>query len=417
MGRNANQRSSIYLGSDGYWHGWVTVGVKADGTPDRRHRRGTTQAKVTDKVAELERQRDGGKVTKLGKKPTVAAWLETWLTEIAPRSASESSIQRSYRPMVSNHLVPRIGKHRIDRLSPEHLDALYLELANSGLGESRVRLAHDVIRRALKMAQRRGLVGINVATLIDPPKYTEPEIEPFEQDEARAVLRQARKRRNGTRWSFAFGIGLRQAEALGLRWSQMDWKRHRIRIFQLQRRRYQHGCDDPHNCGTKYHRDDCPARCTRHARYCPQRTGGEWIFRPPKNRKTRWADIPAELIPDLRAHKAAQDAERLKAGDQWEDWDLIYARPDGRPIDPRDDWDDWRQLLTEAGVRPGRVHDARHTAGTLLLEQGVDIRVVQDILDHATLAMTKRYTHVRDKLRRDAADRIGKALWGGDTPS
>jgi site-specific recombinase XerD len=58
-----------------------------------------------------------------------------------------------------------------------------------------------------------------------------------------------------------------------------------------------------------------------------------------------------------------------------------------------------------------RLHDARHTAATLLLEQGVDIRVVQEILGHSTLAVTKRYTHVTDVLARDAAKRMGRALW------
>ena len=67
MARNTNGRSSIYEGTDGYWHGWVTVGVKADGTPDRRHRMALTKAKVTEKVQELERTRDQGQIARVGK--------------------------------------------------------------------------------------------------------------------------------------------------------------------------------------------------------------------------------------------------------------------------------------------------------------------------------------------------------------
>jgi len=70
MARSANGRSSIFEGSDGYWHGWVTVGVKADGSPDRRHRRGKTRAAVTKKVQELERQRNEGTVSKTGQVPS-----------------------------------------------------------------------------------------------------------------------------------------------------------------------------------------------------------------------------------------------------------------------------------------------------------------------------------------------------------
>ena len=122
--------------------------------------------------------------------------------------------------------------------------------------------------------------------------------------------------------------------------------------------------------------------------------------------------IPEPLIPLLKAHKAAQAAERLAAGTVWEDWDLVFCRPDGRPIDPRDDWGAWRSLLEDADISHARLHDARHTAATLLLEQGVDIRVVQEILGHSSLAVTKRYTHVTSRLARDAADRMGRALWG-----
>lgn len=120
---------------------------------------------------------------------------------------------------------------------------------------------------------------------------------------------------------------------------------------------------------------------------------------------------PAAAAPPPEAHRAAQAKRRLTAGELWDEWDLVFSRADGRPIEPRDDWEAWKKLLRTIGIRDSRLHDARHTAATLLLEQGVDIRVVQEILGHSTLAVTKRYTHVTNKLAKDAAERMGRALW------
>ncbi len=90
MARKPDGRSSIYLGKDGKWHGWVTMGVKDDGTPDRRHREAKTETEVTAKVRELENKRDSGRTTKTGKVPTVAEWMRTYLDEIAPARSVNS---------------------------------------------------------------------------------------------------------------------------------------------------------------------------------------------------------------------------------------------------------------------------------------------------------------------------------------
>ncbi len=258
------------------------------------------------------------------------------------------------------------------------------------------------------MAHRRKIVGVNVATMIDAPSHIDTEIEPLLQEDAKAILNQAKTVHNGPRWSVAFALGLRQSEALGMRWKYVDLEKGQLRVFQLKRRRFAHGCEDPVACIRTRHKDACGPDCTGHARYCPERVGGDWEFRRPKGGKTRPVPIPEPLIPLLKAHKAAQAADRLAAGSVWEDWGLVFCRPDGRPIDPRDDWGAWQSLLEAAGVPHARLHDARHTAATLLLEQGVDIRVVQEILGHSSIAVTKRYTHVTSRLARDAADRMGR---------
>ena len=411
MGRSTNGRSSIHQGPDGNWQGWVTVGVRPDGTPDRRHRRGPTKAAVTAKVRELEQQRDKGQIASTGRTPTVAEWMRTWLDTIAPRTASESTIETVYRPRVEHWIIPRIGAHRLDRLRPEHLDALYLELGAAGLSTKSVLMAHQLISRAYRMAMRRGVVGRNVASLVDPPRHRETEMEPLTITDAQRILATSASSPNGARWSVALALGLRQCEALGLRWQHVDFERGELRVYQLKQSQYRHGCEDPAACAKPKHRSTCAAGCTRHARYCPQRTGGDWIFREPKGGKARTVVVPEPLLDQLRKHQKVQDAARTALGEAWQEFDLVFSQPDGRPIQPSPDWSAWKRLLKDAGVRDARLHDARHTAATLLLEQGVDIRVVQEILGHSSLAVTKRYTHVTNTLARQAAERMGRALW------
>lgn len=142
-----------------------------------------------------------------------------------------------------------------------------------------------------------------------------------------------------------------------------------------------------------------------------QRKGG-WKFTRPKGKRKRSVPIPAQLIRPLRDHFEDQDAEKQAAGDRWHDWDLVWCELDGRPIDPHDDWDQWKALLAEAGItKDARLHDARHTSGTLLGEQHVDLHVIQRILGHAQVSTTRIYTDPTDPLTREAVGRIGSALW------
>jgi site-specific recombinase XerD len=124
--------------------------------------------------------------------------------------------------------------------------------------------------------------------------------------------------------------------------------------------------------------------------------------------------IPPELIEPFRRHFSSQDAERQAAGDAWGNRDLVWCGREGQPINPHDDWETWKALLAEAGITTdARLHDARHTAGTLLGEQHVDMHVIQRILGHAQVTTTRIYTDPTDPLTREAAGLIGEALWPG----
>lgn len=426
--RTGNGASSVfYSESDQLWHGFVTVGRKPDGSADRRHTRSKIEETVRKRVRAVERERDRGTVRRPGKAPTVEQWMSTYLDTIAVHRVAPKTHQ-DYWSLVQNWISPHLGKHRLDRLRPEHLDYLYGVMAAGGAAASSILKVHRVLSRALKIARRREIVSRNVAELVDPPTVDIAEQDSLTAAEARRVLAAAERRRNGARWSVALACGLRQGEALGLRWSFVDLDTGDVKVYwQLQRTTWKHGCDNPHACGARLHtagcpadctrkhktcRRPCPPGCTRHASRCPKRKGGGLRFRKPKGTGRRVITLPPPLIAVLRQHKIKQDAERTAAGELWAEHDLVFSQPNGRPIDPRRDWDDWVSVLAEAGVRRVRVHDGRHTAGTLLIEQGVHVRAVQDILGHADVRTTQRYTHVADAVTRDAAQRMGGVLWG-----
>jgi integrase len=302
---------------------------------------------------------------------------------------------------------------------PSTLERFYTRLEDDGLAPATVLQIHRILSRALKVAMQRGYVTRNVATLVDAPSVSQAEIEPLTLDEAQRIIELAARHRNGTRWSVALALGLRQGEALGLRWQHVDLDAATLTVrWQLQRLAWQHGCPDPHACGKSRHRPSCPPNCTGHARSCPQRTGGGLRLTELKSdTSVRTIALSPQLVAALRAHRAAQLEERMIAGPAWQDGDFVWCQPNGRPIGAHADWDERKALLKAAGIRDARVHDARHTAATLLLAQGVDQRVVMEILGHSQISMTAKYAHVLPEVMTDAADRIGQALWGSpDSP-
>ncbi|MFE2441577.1 tyrosine-type recombinase/integrase [Streptomyces sp. NPDC059426] len=427
--RKLNMESTIYLGNDGWWHGRVTMGVKNDGSPDRRHRRARTEAAVRRKVKELEKLRDEGRAPVAGRKPTVAEWMTTYLTTIASLKLKPRSLD-DYWSKTRNDIIPGLGQHRLDKLAPEHLERMYADMLEEGHAPSHVLKVHRILSRALKIAHRRRIIVENVATLVDPPSVDETEANPFTAEEAKAFLEAAAKRPNFMRWAVGVGMGFRQGEALGLRWTYVDLENELFHPrWQLQRLKWRHGCKDHHACGARLHRfEPCPPDCTTHKSYkrgcpepctkacnahassCPERKGGGLVFTRPKTKKSQNpVPIPPPFIPYLRAHKVQQEEMRAAAGEEWQEHDAVFTRPDGRPLDPRDDWEEFKELLEEAGITDRRLYDgSRHTAGTILNELGVDMPTIMEILRHTQISQTRRYVKGRSHLSKDAMRRMGE---------
>jgi integrase len=113
----------------------------------------------------------------------------------------------------------------------------------------------------------------------------------------------------------------------------------------------------------------------------------------------------------LKQHREEQRRERAAAGLEWHEGDWVFASEVGRPLNPRTDWDEWKRLLRAAGLRDGRLHDARHTAATVLMLLGVSERAVMGVMGWSSTAMAARYQHMIDPVRQDIAQRVGGLLW------
>lgn len=411
-----NRYPTIKQGADGYWHAYITVGVKPNGRPDQRHLSRATKADLQDRIDELLDQVKAGAVVKTGRL-TAGQWLTTYLETVAPRRCDPDTV-RDYRSLVDRWAIPVIGSTRLDRLEPEQLEEIYLRMQRDGRADSTTLKMHRVLSRALKVALRRKLVPRNVAALIDAPTFQVVEQNPLSMEDAAAVLAASARRRNRARWDTGLALGFRQGEALGLRWPYLDLDGAEIRVWwQLVRRMFQHGCGG--GCGRRK-AGYCPAR------HLPLRSGEVavldlskpegtdrrtgLVLKEPKGKSKRTVPLPDELVERLREHQRTQMFERAMAGGAWQDHGFVFAQPDGRPIDPKRDYQEWRQLLDDSGVPATKLHDARHTAGTVMASLGVPIQVVQEILGHSDVRVTRRYVHVASEMAKAATQRMGRAL-------
>jgi integrase len=249
--------------------------------------------------------------------------------------------------------------------------------AGKPLSSTTAHQAHVILSRALKVAMARGLVVRNAATYGDAPSVRTQPIEVLDKAQAGAVMRAAHNRRNAARYTVAFSLGLRQGEALGLRWTDVDLEAGTLTV-----------------------------------RHSLTRVKGKGLqLGPTKSGRDRTIALPGPLLAELKAHRVAQNAERLAVGSWWDDLDYVFANTIGRPIDGKDDWLAWTALLDEAQVPHVRLHAARHTAATMLLALGVPVKVAMEILGHTKSSITEGYQHRVDDLHVAAADKLAAAWW------
>ena len=238
-----------------------------------------------------------------------------------------------------------------------------------------------MIRRALGQAERWGNVSRNVARLVTPSQVHQRNVTPFTPEQARRFLAGIDGDRLAALYAVSLSLGLRQSEALGLTWDSVDFETRTLAVRRVLQR-----------YAGAYHLDE-----------------------PKTQRSRRTISLPTPLVEVLRRHRTRQAEERLRVGPLWEgeQWNLVFCTEAGRPLAASEVTRRFQRKLAELGLAHQRFHDMRHCAASLLIAQGIPLRVVMEILGHSTITTTANvYGHIAIDVQRDAMDRQGELLFG-----
>lgn len=369
--KRANGEGSVFRRtSDGRWSASITLPGGR-----RKHFLGKDRDEVVRRQrAALKGQDDGLPV--ITERQTVAQFMQRWLKSAKP-SLRIRTWDR-YEQYVRLHVTPSLGKIQLANLTPLHLQRLYSQKIEAGLSPTTVRHLHAMLHRALKQGVRWNVLQRNVADFVDAPRVEHHEIATLSARQASELLTAAHGDRLEALYVMAVTTGMREGELLGVRWKDVDLDRASVQV-----------------------------------RGTMQATKDGLRFAETKTRSSRRpVMLPARTVEALRRHRAAQAEERLRMGAAWEDNDLVFANQAGRPIAAGNLLKrSFEPLLAKAGLPRIRFHDLRHTAATLLMEQGVHAKVVQEMLGHTRISTTlDLYSHVTPTMQRQAADAFDAIL-------
>ncbi|CAM5437783.1 tyrosine-type recombinase/integrase [Streptomyces avidinii] len=399
----ANGEGTIYQRKDGRWEAAGYV-LAADGSRKRVRVYGTTRKEAADKLTGKIADSNRGLPVATADS-TVGEYLAYWLGSVAVHQLRENTHTR-YGTCIRLYLIPGLGRKKLARLTTrdvrtfldrlrttcqccaQGLDTVWKRCCTIGqccgkvLSPLTVTYVHSVLKSALEHAVREDELPRNVARNVKTTAPRPRRFQPLTAAEARQLLQAAGGDRLHALYELALRTGLRKGELLGLRWEDLDLDSGTANISRSLQR---------------------------------TRTAGLTSL-PTKTRASeRRIALPTECARSLRSHREQQDEEKQVARASWKDSGLVFTTTAGSPLDPANVTRHFRGLLDRAGLRRIRFHDLRHSTATLLLEQGVDLVVIKELLGHAHIGVTAGvYAHVRLRLQRQAINTLDHALSPAD---
>ncbi len=375
MGKRGNGEGSITRRKDGLYMARYTVQT-ATGSK-RKALYGKTRSEVAAKLSKALSDREGG-LTFDADNVTVGEYLSRWLSDSVRGTVRISTFER-HEQIIRAHLTPAFGRTKLKALTPAHVRSLHREKLDAGLAPATVRKIHSTLHKALSQAVADGLIPRNAAD-VKAPRPAPDEMRPLSEAEARTFLDAAREAgdRFEALYVLAITTGLRRGELLGLRWDDADLDRGTLRVGRAL-----------------------------------VREGGRHVVGETKTRRgRRRVNLTPRTVVALKAHRKKQLEQRVRMVNLYQDHGLIFSSENGTPLNPENLVKrSFKPLLKSAGLPEIRFHDLRHTCATLLLDRAVHPKIVQELLGHATIAMTlDTYSHYLPSMGDQASGAMGDAL-------
>lgn len=377
--RRENGSGSIFKRKDGIWQATFTVGRKT-GKLKRQTLYAKTQKEAREKLRAAIAEVDAGVYTTPAN-ISLEAWLIRYLNEetanLAPYTKS------GYESIIYQRIIPALGRVKLDKLThievQDFANALYRAKKDGGYGLSPKRAQNimSVLRRALNVALKIGLIKSNPASCITLPKIEHKEIKPLLDDEIVMFLEAVKGDAYERIHVLGLFTGMREGEVLGLTWDSIDWNASEININkQLQ----QH-----------------------------QKKGDfSYYLKSPKHEKRRKIIVASEIMHLLREQRAAQDQAKSLCGELWNnEFDLVFTNELGNPINRRTILKHLKKCLSNKGLSNQTFHGLRHGFATMSIQNGVDPKTLQEHLGHHDPGFTlKQYCFASDKMKRDSAEKM-----------
>ncbi len=319
-----------------------------------------------------------GSLVPAAAKLTTGEYLTNWITKKHKTSIAATTYRR-YASLINVHIIPALGSIKLQAITKNHVNALMLQMRENGQSARSQQQARAVLSAAFESAMEDDLVASNPVIKSRTITLASTQIHPFTLAEVQTLLAKTTGVQMQARVRMATLYAMRQGEALGLQWKDVDFTKKTVFIWQQI-----------------------------------QKIEGTYQFVKLKSEDSiRTLEIDDETLAALKAHKVKQNMDRLAMGDKWEDQDLVFTTSIGRPVDSKTDYRQWHHALAISGLPIKRLHDARHTAATLLFDQGIDIEVIRRFMGHSSVLLTsKTYVHHSARQLKGVASRIEAMLEG-----
>ncbi|GHO75601.1 site-specific integrase [Ktedonobacter sp. SOSP1-85] len=315
-----------------------------------------------------------------GPQQTLDQFLKYWFEDVY-RLAVRPSTYKNTHSLVYNYLIPGLGHVKLQKLTAQKIQTFYAQKMKEGVSAIRVRCIHGALHTALEHARRVKLVSVNVCTDVQLPSRPKPRHMVLTPEQAALFLQKIRDHELEALVTLALTTGMRKGELIGLRWSDIDFDKGMLKVSRA--------VVYVNNVGF---------------------VEGE----PKTEASKRIIMLPAFVLSALSAHHMNLIEKSLDVGKVWVDHDLVFPNDKGDFLMPSALFRRFRKLLKQVGLPDMRFHDLRHSAATLLLSMGVQLKVIQELLGHSSIEITADiYAHVLPPTHKEAMDKMGDFFEGG----